>query len=71
MIAVPRAKNACITYESSYNFFLVTFFRKVYGMGGACRTYGIDNKCIHAFIWNPEGKKEFERVGVDRSILLK
>jgi hypothetical protein len=46
----------------------------VYEMGEACRTYGISEKCIQAFSWKPEGKKEFERLRrrqVDIKMVLK
>jgi hypothetical protein len=34
-------------------------------MGGACSTYGIDDKCVRNYVVKPKGKRPPEELGAD------
>jgi hypothetical protein len=40
-------------------------------MGGACGTYGGEERCIQAVMGKPEGKKHLKELGVDGRTILK
>ena len=40
-------------------------------MGGACGTYGSQERCIQDFGRRPEGKRQLGRLDVDGRIILK